>query len=124
MRTIALFMFAVACVLGLTAATAHASPRVDTKPGASYAMSNACGSGSYCTETVTITSNPSNYSVRAWMNCTQGATHYGGWHSSGTSTAGCGVGAGSGVTAGFEYDKTHQYVANCWIVSAPRTGSC
>lgn len=122
MRIALLAAVAVVLLAVLAAATAHA--RVLTKPSASYAMSNACGSGSWCTETITITGNPSNYQVRAWMNCTTGATHYGGWHSTGTSTAGCGTGGSTGVTAGFQYDKTHQYSAECWIVSAPRTGLC
>lgn len=103
---------AVVLVAVLAAATAHASPRTDTKPSAGYAMSNACGSGSWCTETITIGSNPSAYNVRAWMNCTSGGTHYGGWHTSGTSTAGCGTGGSTGLNAGFEYDKTHQYAAS------------
>jgi hypothetical protein len=123
-RLAALFVVVVALLTVFVMATAHAAPRVDTKPSAAYAMSNPCGSGSYCTETVTVTANPSNYNVRAWMNCTTGSTHYGGWHTSGTSTAGCGTGGSTGVTAGFQYDKTHMYSAQCWIVSAPRTGSC
>jgi hypothetical protein len=117
-------VLAVVLAVVFFAATAHAAPRVLTKPSADYAMSNPCGSGSYCTETITITANPSGYNVRAWMNCTTGSTHYGGWHTSGTSTAGCGTGGSTGLDAGFQYDKTHQYAANCWIVSAPRTGSC
>jgi len=117
-------LLAVVLLAVLAVATAHASPRVLTKPSAAYAMSNPCGSWSYCTETVTITSNPSNYNVRAWMQCSDHAYHYGGWHQSGTSTAGCGTNGTYGLLAGFQYDKTHQYVAQCWIISAPRTGSC
>lgn len=127
MRTIRL-VFTVALAAGflalLAAATAHASPRIETAPSASYAMSDACGSGSWCTETVTIKSNPSGYQVQAWMDCSDGKTHRGGWHSSGTSTAGCGTTGAVGQTAGFVYDKTHMYDVQCWIVGAAKDGSC
>jgi len=113
-----------ACALALFAAGGGtAEARVLTKPGVSYGMSNAC-SGSECTITDTIKSNPSAYNVRAWMQCSDGKFHFGGWHTSGTSTAGCGTNGTYGLFAGFQYDETHQYQVDCWTVGAPKTGSC
>jgi hypothetical protein len=107
----------------LTAATT-AVPRVATAPTADYTMSSPC-SGSYCTVTISIDSNPDAYNIRAWMICVPSNNiHYGGWHTSGTSTAGCGTNGGHGFDAGFQYDKTHQYQVVCWIVGGPRSGSC
>jgi hypothetical protein len=93
-----------------------------TAPTASYIMSGSCQSH-YCKEEIIIGSNPSNYNIRAYAICNNLATVYGGWHTSGTSYAGC-TGGYYLHYAGFQYDKTHQYGVQCYNLGYSRTGSC
>lgn len=102
---------------------------VDTKPVVHYTIKGSCGSGQHCRESVYATSNPSNYHYRAWVYCASGIFEYGGWHNgTGTSsnTASCPSGHYA-HTAGFQYDETHKYDAQCWASyppGFPLQGSC
>lgn len=112
--------FAAAAVMSV-AALAPVPAMARTAPTAAYTMSKAC-SGSECRITITPTTDPSDYVMRAWIECTNSKFYYGpAWITSGTSVATCG--GGDGYIAGFEYDRTHQYQVLCWAGGA-KNGSC
>ena len=99
-------------------ATAYA-----TAPMAKYSMSGSCNSH-YCTEHITIGSNPSKYNVRSYVVCNNLVTNYSGWAVSGEVSVSCPRGGYHVVYAGFQYDKTHQYGVQCYQLGDSGSGSC
>jgi hypothetical protein len=95
----------------------------DTTPTVDYLMSNKLD-GYYRTVTTSTISNASNYAVRAEVGCDNGVNYYGAWESGdGGSTVSC----PSGIYADYslaQYDKTHQYVLDCWFPGDPVDGRC
>jgi hypothetical protein len=99
------------------------APKVLTTPTVDYLMQEKDGTHYNKISTTTV-DNPSDYAIRAVMDCENG-DHYGSWESGdGSSSASCGSDP-PGYLGFFEFDKTHQYVVYCWANdSDPVSGQC
>jgi hypothetical protein len=105
----------------LVSGTALATPPTD-----SYVMTGNC-SGTPCGAKYTLLNNPSNYYMRAWVQCLGGQILYGGWWKGigqSSSTGSCATYGTYAGESGFQYDKTHKYQVVCWAVGDPNSGKC
>jgi hypothetical protein len=102
--------FAASAFTGTAAAVPY------TAPGGTYSVTSGQSH-----ITLTIGSNPTHYNIRAKAVCTNG-TFYGGWHTSGNTSATCATG-GRIAAAYAQYDETHKYQILAWIPGDSLNGS-
>lgn len=121
---VAMFVVVLAAVtsfmfVGLSATSAGAV----TSPRVTFTMfDNTCSFGGPCRERIKITSNPSNYSTRGYVNCFNAIpntqfTVVSNWITSvgnTAETASCGN-LGRSSSAGFEFRKTNTLFVQCWF---------
>ena len=96
------------------------------KPGATYQMyGTSCANGP-CGMRLTITSNPNNASVRAEVDCANGTTVYGGWHTAvGETSATPECGGGTSAGSGWEvWNMSQHFLSVCWQRPQNWNGSC